>query len=189
MDLSAAFDTFDHNFLIHRLQYWFGISSTALNSLSSVLSDRYQTVIACNSNLQPVLLEYGVPQGSVLGPLLYSLYTTPLLSVISKYPGIRSHFYADDTQIYLSFSPEVTTVFSLIKLCIRDICSWMVANKLSVNPNKTEYLYFNPKNLNNPNCSINIDSNIISSTNSAKNLGVVFQSDMSMDKHISAVSS
>ena len=137
MDLSAAFDTFDHNFLIHRLQYWFGISSTALNSLSSVLSDRYQTVIACNSNLQPVLLEYGVPQGSVLGPLLYSLYTTPLLSVISKYPGIRSHFYADDTQIYLSFSPEVTTVFSLIKLCIRDICSWMVANKLSVNPNKT----------------------------------------------------
>ena len=63
----------------------------------------------------------------------------------------------------------------------------MVANKLSVNPNKTEYLLFNPKNLNNPNCSINIDSNIISPTNSAKNLGVVFQSDMSMDKHISAV--
>ena len=187
LDLSAAFDTIDHNILIHRLQYWFGISSTALNLLSSFLSDRYQTVIACNSNSQPVLLEYGVPQGSVLGPLLYSLYTTPLLSVISKYPGIRSHFYADDTQIYLSFSPEVTTVFSLIESCIRDIFSWMVANKLSVNPNKTEYLLFNPKNLNNPNCSINIDSNIISPTNSAKNLGVVFQSDMSMDKHISAV--
>ena len=123
----------------------------------------------------------------MLGPLLYSLYTTPFLSVISKYPGIRSHFYADDTQIYLSFSPEVTTVFSLIESCIRDIFPCMVANKLSVNPNKTEYLLFNPKNFNKPNYSINIDSNIISPTNSAKNLGVVIQSGMSMDKHISAV--
>ena len=187
LDLSAAFDTIDHNILIHRLQYWFGISSTALNLLSSFLSDRYQTVIAYNSNSQPVLLKYGGPQGSVLGPLLYSLYTTPLLSVISKYPGIRSHFYADHTQIYLSFSPEVTTVFSSIESFIRDIFSWTVANILSVNPNKTEYLLFNPKNLNNPNCSINIDSKIFLPTNSAKNLGVVFQSDMSMDKHISTV--
>ena len=175
LDLSAAFDTIDRNILIHRLQYWFGILSTALNLLPSFLSDRYQIVIACNSNSQPVLLEYGIPQGSVLGLLLYSLYTTPLLSVIPKYPGIRSHFYADDTQIYLSFSPEETTVFSLIESCIRDIFSWMVANKLSVNPNKTEYLSFNPKNLNNPNCSINIDSNIISPTNSAKTL-VLFSS-------------
>ena len=66
----------------------------------------------------------------------------------------------------------------------------MVANKLSVNPNKMEYLLLfnpNPKHFNNPNCSINIDSNIISPNDSAKNLGVVFQSDTSMDKHISAV--
>ena len=145
----------------------FGISSTALNLLSSFLSDLYQTIIASNSKLQPILLEYGVPRGSVLIPILYSLYTTPLLSVISKFPRIRSHFYADDTQIYLSFSPEVTTVFSLIESCIRDIFSWMVAYKLFVNPNKTVYLLFNPKHFNNPNCSINIDSNIISSNNSA----------------------
>ena len=101
--LSVAFDIIDHNILIHCLQHWFGISSTALNFLSSFLSDRHQTVIASNSKSQPVLLEYDVPQGSVLGPLLYSLYTTPLLSVIPKYPGIRSHFYFDDNQIYLLF--------------------------------------------------------------------------------------
>ena len=73
----------------------------------------------------------------VLGPLLLSLYTTPLLSVISKYPGIRSHFYADDTQIYLSFSPEVTTVFSLIESCIKDTCSWMVVGNQYMYQDKT----------------------------------------------------
>ena len=63
----------------------------------------------------------------------------------------------------------------------------MVAYKLFVNANKTEYLLFNPKHFDNPNCSINIDSNIISPNNAAKNLGVIFQSDISMDKHISAI--
>ena len=63
----------------------------------------------------------------------------------------------------------------------------MGVEKFSVNPNKTESVLFNPKHFNNPNCSINIDSNIISPNDSAKNPGVVFQSNISMDKHISAV--
>ena len=122
LDLSAAFDTIDHSILIHRLQHWFGISSTALNLLSSFLSDRFQTVITPTSKSNPVLLEYGVPQGSVLGPLLYSLYTTPLHSIISKYPGLLCHFYADDTQIYLLFSPELaSSAFTSIETCIKDI--------------------------------------------------------------------
>ena len=144
LDLSAAFDTRDHSILTHRLQHWFGISSTALNLLSSFLSDRFQTVLTPASKSNPVLLEYGVPQGSVLGPLFYSLYTTPLHSIISKYPGLRCHFYADDTQIYLSFSPELaSSAFTSIEICIKDIFSWMMGNKLSVNPDKTEYLLFN----------------------------------------------
>ena len=155
--------------------------------LFSFLSYHYQTVIASNSKSQPVLFEYGVPQGSVLGPLLYFVYTTSCLFVISKYPGILSHFYADDIQIYLSVSLELTTVFSLIELCIRDIFSWIIANKLFVYSNKTEYLLFIPKHFNNSNCCFNIDSNIISPYNSAKNLGVVFQSNMSMNKNISAI--
>ena len=144
LDLSAAFDTIDHSILIHCLQHWFGISSTVLNLLSSFLSDRFQTLITPASKSNPVLLEYGVPQGSVLGPLLYSLYTTPLHSIISKYPGLRCHFYADDTQIYLSFSPELaSSAFTSIETCIKNIFSWMIGNKLSVNPDKTEYLLFN----------------------------------------------
>ena len=74
LDLSAAFDTIDHSISTHRLQHWFGISSTALNLLSSFLSDRFQTVITPASKSNPVLLEYGVPQGSVLDPcsILYT---------------------------------------------------------------------------------------------------------------------
>jgi hypothetical protein len=188
LDLSAAFDTIDHNILLHRLQHWFGISSSALSLLSSFLSNRFQTVVASNSKSQPVLLEFGVPQGSVLGPLIYSLYTTPLHSIISKYPGIRCHFYADDTQIYISFSPEhASSAMSIIESCIKDVFSWLVANKLSANPNKTEYLLFNSKNLNPQVININLDSSIISPSYSAKNLGVLFQSDMSLDNHISSI--
>ena len=76
LDLSAAFDTIDHNILLHRLKYWFGITSSALSSLSSFLTNCFQTVVASKSKSQPVLLEFGIPQDSVLGPLLYSLYTT-----------------------------------------------------------------------------------------------------------------
>ena len=144
LDLSATFNTIDHSILTHRLQHWFGISSTALNLLSSFLSDRFETVITPASKSNPVLLEYGYPQGSVLEPLLYSQYTTPLHSIISNYPGLSCHFYADDTQIYLSFSPELaSSAFTSIETCIKNIFSWIIGHKLSVNPDKTEYLLFN----------------------------------------------
>ena len=103
LDLSAAFETIDHSILTHRLQHWFGISSTALNSLSSFLSNKSQTVITPASKSPTVLFEYRVPQNSVLGLLLCLLFTTPLHSIISKYPGLHCHFYAAYTQIYLSF--------------------------------------------------------------------------------------
>ena len=116
----------------------------------------------------------------------YSLYTTPLHSIVSKYPGLRCHFYADETQMYLSFSPELaSSAFTFIETCIKDIFSWMIGNKLSVNPDKTEYLLFNSKNINVP-VSINLNLNTISPSEYAQNLGVIFQSDMSMDKHISS---
>ena len=78
---------------------------------------------------------------SVLGPLLYSLYTTPFLSVMSNHLGIQCHFYADDIKIYLSFFPErASSALLSIESSIRDVFSWITSNKLSVNHNKTEYL-------------------------------------------------
>ena len=126
LDLSAAFDSIDHNILLNRLQYWYSFSSTGLNLLFSFLFSRSQIFVNSVLKSQSNLLEYGVPQGSVLRPLLYSLYTTPLLSVKSNHPGIQYHFYADDTHIYFSFSPELTSLaLSAIESCTYKRCVLM----------------------------------------------------------------
>ena len=95
LDLSAAFDTIDHNILLNRLNSYFGISNSTFSLLSSYLRNRSQSVLVDNEFSSKLPLLRGVPQGSVLGPLLFSLYTTPLSLADSS---IQFHFYADDTQ-------------------------------------------------------------------------------------------
>ncbi|MDW0252368.1 MAG: reverse transcriptase family protein, partial [Nitrososphaeraceae archaeon] len=103
LDLSAAFDTIDHSILLNRLNSMFGISGTALSLLSSYLSNRTQHVTIDSQSSDPIPVTTGVPQGSVLGPLLFSLYTSPISFIFSNIP-VSFHLYADDTQLYISFS-------------------------------------------------------------------------------------
>ena len=98
------FDTVDHSILLTRLQNWFGLDGLSLNWFTSYLSSRSQAVSINDSISAFSTLSCGVPQGSVLGPLLFTLYTTPLGSVISK-NSLKYHLYADDTQLYISFTP------------------------------------------------------------------------------------
>ena len=99
LDLSAAFDTVDHDLLLSRLSLNFGISSSALSLLSSYLSNRSQSVLIGSNSSPYSHLRTGVRQGSVLGPLLFTLYTTPLSHLLNN-SGVQYHMYADDTQLY-----------------------------------------------------------------------------------------
>ena len=106
--LSAAFDTIDHNTLTNRLAEWYGVSGMALAWFKSYLCGRQQKIKIDKSFSDSSLFEHGVPQGSVLGPLLFSLYTAPLSTIISSY-GLSHHLYADDTQIYISLTGDTAT--------------------------------------------------------------------------------
>src|SRR6218665_2993122 len=130
LDISAAFDTIDHNLLLHRLSSWFRISGTALLWLKSYLYSRSFSVKASNHTSQPLPLSCGVPQGSVLGPLLFILYTTPLSHLIDP-SSVDHHLYADDTQLFISFSPaSFSTSIAHLLSVVNQISQWMSSNLL-----------------------------------------------------------
>ena len=104
LDLSAAFDTICHARLLNRLNVRYGICGKALSWFSSYLCDRQQFVTLLGSSSEKQALETGVPHGSVLGPLLFTLYVAPIENITKKH-GIDSHFYADDSQLYTFFKP------------------------------------------------------------------------------------
>ena len=191
LDLSAAFDTIDHSILLHRLKTWFGISNIALSWIQSYLSSRSFSVDINGIKSSPFQLLYGVPQGSVLGPLLFILYTTPLSTIISR-TSVNHKLYADDTQLFLSFSAEkFSHNIKFLQDTISEISSWMASNFLSLNPSKTEYLLIGlPAQLakiDNPLLSMPSGINI-QSVPSARNLGVIFDSNLSFNDHISYIS-
>ena len=106
LDLSAAFDTIDHQKWLNLLNQSFGIRGVALKWFESYLKDRTQTVQIGPCTSTTVILRYGVPQGSVLGPILFTMYTTSPGNIIRKH-GLNFHLYAADTQLYISFQPGV----------------------------------------------------------------------------------
>ena len=130
LDLSAAFDMVNHEMLLNHLKFRFGITNTVLKWIESYLTGRYQSVIIGGANdlaqkrSDKARLAQEVPQGSVLGPILFTLYITPLGDVCTKH-GVIFHSYADDQQNYLSFSPANTISRNLclqtLGNCIKDI--------------------------------------------------------------------
>ena len=191
LDLSATFDTIDHTILLDRLSVHYGISELALGWFKSYLSGRTQSVKVGSTLSHPAVLQYGVPQGSVLGPILFSLYTNPISSIIHSHSSLNYHFCADDTQLYVTLSPaNFSHSMQKLKNCLNDIQNFMFTNKLKLNPDKTEFILIgSPQNHKQllPHFPINILGNQVSPAQSVRNLGVVFDSNFNFSNHVSQV--
>ncbi len=131
--------TFECAWLIDRLQNYTGVQGQVLRWFRSYLSGRFHFVylIGESSQLSPV--KYGVPQGSLLGPLLFSIHMLPLPNIIRKY-GISFHCYADDTQLYISTIPYETSKLSELTECVKNVKDWMTNNFLLLNSDKKDIL-------------------------------------------------
>ncbi len=139
-NLSAAFDTVNHQILLSTLSS-LGITGIPIRWFESYVNGRSFKVAWGGEDSTEHQLVTGVPQGSVLGPLLFSTYTTSLRPIIQAH-GFSYHCYADDTQLYLSFRRDDLTVAARISGCLADISAWMKEHHLQLNLAKTELLVF-----------------------------------------------
>ena len=149
LDLSAAFDTIDHDILLSRLCNVYGITGNALDWFRSYITGRIQRVVIENENAVSGDQELGfeVPQGSVLGPKIYCMYTKPVSDIIQRH-GLSHHSYADDTQLYMTMDHSNNNWpdgLARIQLCVSEIREWMNQNMLKLNDDKTELIVFTSK--------------------------------------------
>ena len=190
LDLSAAFDTVDHHtILLNRLEISFGVTGSALDWISSYLSGRIQRVSVNGGFSDTCPVSYGVPQGSSLGPLLFTIYASKLFEII-KMHLLEAHAYADDSQLYLSFRPDsfVSEMEALnaMEQCVRAVRAWMIIDKMKMNDGKTEFMIIGTRQqLTKVTIySLTVGNSSITAVDKARNLGVWFDSNMNFNVHI-----
>ena len=190
LDFSSAFDTIDHTILVHRLHTDFGFTDTALQWFSSYLTDRTHYVSLCNhcSDFAPV--DSVVPQGSVLGPMLFTMYIKPLSAIIDSH-SIIHHSFADDLQLQMSAPPDrISELLHSMQSCISDVKAWATENMLKLNDSKTELMLVTSrrsKHLHNLPTSITIGIVQIPFKQSVKNLGFTLDCHLTMNAHVSNI--
>jgi len=194
LDLSAAFDTVDHQHLLDVMHDRFGIHGPVHDWFASYISGRSQTVTVNSVCSLPARLVCGVPQGSVLGPVKFIVYTEELASVIDNVPAVLPHFYADDTQLLMSTRPDgVTAVCRVLEQCVCDVQTWCSSRRLQLNPAKTELIWFgsqvNMERLATSDISVHVGQTVIEPSDRVRDLGVILDSSMSMRQHIAKVTS
>ena len=149
-----------------------GLNDTALEWFRSYLTDRTFAVKIGEASSLPAPFKCGVPQGSILGPLLFTIYMLPIGNIIRSH-GINFHSYADDTQLYIPLKPGVTGNVQRLLTCLSEIKQWMSQNFLKLNDSKSEIILFGS-----PNCTQAFHSELgtfaANVTESARNLGVFF---------------
>jgi len=197
LDLSAAFDTIDHGILLDKLLKDFGIRDKALKWFKSYLQNRAFCVKVDKALSDFLCLMFGVPQGSLLGPILFILYIKYLQKIAAKY-GLSIQLYADDSQLYISFHPtrpsELDDVTDKINSCLAEIKDWMIRNFMKLNESKTELLIIGkPMVLQkfNLNIELQFGSTEIKPTeckgDNWKSLGVKLDASLNMERQINSV--
>ena len=194
LDLSAAFDTIEHFILLNILQQDFGVAGTALNWFDSFLSGRKQRILVAEKTSDDFNLNCGVPQGSCMRPVLFTLYVSRLFNIISQHlPSV--HGYADDTQIYISFRPcsihSKINAISVIETCIDDVRSGFIGNRLMINDAKTGFLIIGTRQQLEKTSieSITIGDTVIKPLENVRNLGSWYDAHMRMNVHIGKICS
>lgn len=186
IDFSKAFDKVSHVKLLHKLSYQFNFSRNAIYLIQSYLKLRTQ-VVEINGNLSnPICNLSGVPQGSVLGPLLFSLFINDLpLSL--KFCQI--HMFADDVQLYIcSTDTHLNDLASLINFDLESISQWSLRNLLPINSSKTKVMFVARRQIRTPLPDIVINGEKIEYVDRVRNLGVIFQSNLEWDSQVNAQS-
>ena len=193
LDLKSAFDTVDHAIMLEGLHSNYAISGLALQWFRSYLADRHFSVCVRNETSDKCPLKYGVPQGSVLGPLLFTLYINPIGDIIRRH-NVKFHIYADDIQMYYSFDPRsvdsLHNAISVLEKCISEVSQWMVMNKLQLNEGKTEALLLVSPKLKHhlpQQVSVSVGNISIVLSDCVRTLGVEIDASLSMSGQVTAL--
>jgi len=193
LDLSSAFDTVDHDTLLHVLNRRFGFDGQTITWFGSYLSNRTQAFHYNTQRSRAYTVDCSLPQASVLGPKEFIAYTEELAELIDSYRLVH-HFYADDTQLMKNTRiTDVSSTIQTLQQCIEAIHRWCTSRRLQLNPSKTEVIWLGTKanlmQMEHSDISLLVGNDVIEPASVVPDLGVLLDSELSLKKHVSKVAS